>query len=121
MQLHDLQIGFGSIKFQGPIKGVSASVTREGNVTTHNPAQVGRPARFDVSFQIQGNIEDSQVVEFQVFALTVPVVDKPAMSAYAHIEAEAARHLAPILRLFADAIEKEVAATEAPREGEADD
>lgn len=116
VQIQNLKFGFGTLTYRGRVEAIPASVVKQGNVTTHNAAQPGSPAYFEVAFQIQGHVEEDGVSEFHIFNLTVPLIDKPADSSYSEIEAEAAKQLAPMLRLFADEIERQVAETDAPAE-----
>jgi hypothetical protein len=112
MEIRKLQLGFGRLVYHSEIEAIPASVVTEGNVTTHTAETLGRPHYFEATFQISGDVEHDGIAVFNVFSIDVPVVGRSGRSPYAEIESEAARQLAPILRLFAEEIEKQVAETE---------
>jgi hypothetical protein len=112
VQIRKLKLGFGRVVYSPKVETIPASVVTEGNVTTHTPENPGQPSYFAATFQISGDVEHDGVELFNVFSLDVPVVGGSGRSPYAEIESEAARQLAPILRLFAEELEKQVAETE---------
>lgn len=112
MKLTDLKLGFGTLRYVAGEDEVPYSVTQTDDVTFHNHAKPGRPAYYDVSFQVSATVEIEGVSEFTVFSVSIPVIGKSGNSSYKEVESEAARQLAPVLRLFAEDIERQVAASE---------
>ena len=108
----DAKLGFGTVRFFGKIDPVPETVSRQGNVTIKNAAQPGQPAYFDVSYQLQFLADRDGISEFNVFTVSLPLTGISHDTPYSRVEGEAARQLAPMLRSFADEIEKLVAESE---------
>jgi hypothetical protein len=114
--LKDVEFGYGAITHCAEIPATPTTTERDGNVTIHNEGSPGVPGHFRYSAMLSADFEEEGVKFHNIFHWETLIVGKPGGTPYAELDADAARHIAPMLRDVAASIEAQVAEYDAKRE-----
>lgn len=112
-ELKLLTLNNGTIQYFSKIDAVPTTSEKAENVTVNIVGREEVPAHFQTSFMISVEIEEGPLKTGNVFHWNdvVPVAEPDAP--YRSIEDQAARRIAPMLRLLADQIEADIARVDA--------
>jgi hypothetical protein len=113
IELNSVSFGNGDVTFIKEVEATPTTSETTGNVTVKNVGHPGVPAYFEVTFMLGCDWQDGPIQFSNFFHLKALVLGKSRESSYLAVEAEAARSLAPMLRMIADDVEGQVAVFDA--------
>lgn len=116
MEVESLVLGYGAVTYRNAEEGKPATSKATGSLTLTTGPVEGVPEHFQVSFRVKYKIASGEMLISNDFYLLTTLTETPHTTPYIEVEHEAAKQLAPMLRLLADEIERQVAASEAQPE-----
>lgn len=109
LKLNDVGFGFGEVQCFSKVDAVPATTKVKGNVTIKNEGSPEIPTHYEVTHRVRCKFGEGLEETLNYLNWTVRLYGIDKKSPYHAIEAEAARHIAPMLRAVAQEIEDRVA------------